>query len=816
MKHSFTLLLLTVLLTGWQPLFAQNFVPIPVTGFNADIVAEAGNSALAATSTVIDGSNHVIHTTAFATANGVNGGITPTGTFVNGTKTWQMAPFNANNALYMALPANAVPNTVGVGTFTLTTPAVYSKLSLLGFATEGTATVSVLLTFTDGTTSNAGNITIKDWFNGTPAVVTGYGRITRTAAPMTVDGLTTNPRFYAFDFNIPCNVQSKSLASVTFTQLAASGGTSRPLLLALSGVPFTPGTYSSSHTDAICGSANGSLTLTATPGSAPFTYRWNTTPIQNTAVATNVPAGPYVGTITDANGCIFTLLDTVKLVSSASIVATANPVAICAGDPVTLSATATSGTATDYSWSPGTLTGPTVTANPADTTEYIVSAKDAFGCIVKDTVTVAVKPTPTSLFTVTPTTVCLGGAHTITFNGTASTAATYNWHNFDGATVQSGTDAGPYQVSFPTAGNFNLQLQVTDDGCVSDITSAPVTVDAPPAVNVTIGKSPICAGDATTITYTGTASANAVASWDFGGGTPQSGTDFGPYEVKYQTTGNVVLTVTDGVCTTVAAPATVTVIPIPTPAFAPDITEGCAPAVITFDNNSRNADTYQWTFGDGTSSAIAAPSHTYNNPGTYSISLTATAQGQCSTTITKNSLINIVPMPIALFKSSPLENTVVEFKYASFEFMNNSQDATTYTWDFGDGTTSTDMSPLHKYEETGDFRVTLYVSNDIGCTDSTSRAYYKVIPDLLLQIPNAFSPNGDAINDYWSVDGLKARPNATTEIYNRYGQIVFKGLGYAPWDGTWKGQLLPFGTYYYVIKPAPGEKIYSGWISLLR
>lgn len=816
MKHFFTLLLLTVLLTGWQPLFAQTFVPIPVTGFNADIVAEAGNSALAATSTVIDGSNHVIHTTAFATANGVSGGITPTGNFVNGTKTWQMAAFNTNNALYMSLPANAVPNAVGVGTFTLTTPGVYSKLSLLGFSTEGTSTVSVLLTFTDGTTSNAGTISIKDWFNGTPAVVTGYGRITRTNAPMTVDGLSTNPRFYGFDFNIPCDVQSKSLASVTFTQIAASGGTSRALLLALSGVPFTPGTYTHSHTDAICGSANGTLTLTATPGSAPFTYRWNTTPAQTTAIATNVPAGPYVGTITDANGCIFTFFDTVKLKSSATILATAAPVAICAGDPVTLSATATTGTATDFSWLPGAFNGQTVTASPTATTDFIVSAKDAFGCIVKDTVTVTVKPTPTSTFNVTPTTICLGSVNTVTFDGTAGAAATYNWHNFDGATVQSGTDAGPYQISFPAAGNFNLQLQVTDDGCVSDITTQAVTVDAPPAVNVTVGKSPICAGESTTITYTGTASANAVAAWNFGGGTPQSGSDFGPYDVKYQNTGNVVLTVTDGVCTTTSAPATVTVIQMPIPAFTPDITEGCAPAIITFDNNSRNADTYQWTFGDGTTSVIEDPSHTYNNPGQYAVTLTATAQGQCVTTITKNALINIVPMPIALFKSSPLENTVVEFKYADFTFMNNSQDASSYEWDFGDGNTSTDMSPAHKYDVTGDFRVTLYVTNDIGCTDSTSRAYYKVIPDLILQIPNAFSPNGDGINDYWEVDGLKARPNATTEIYNRYGQIVFKGIGFAPWDGTWKNALLPFGTYYYVIKPAPGEKIYSGWISLLR
>lgn len=815
MKHFFTLILLTVL-TGWQPLFAQTFVPITVSGFNADIVAEAGNSALAATSTVIDGSNHVIHTTAFATANGVSGGITPTGNFVSGTKTWQMAAFNANNALYMAVPSNAVPNTVGTGTLTLATPAIYSKLSLLAFATEGTATVSVLLTFADGTTSNAGTITIKDWFNGTPAVVQGYGRITRTNAPMTVDGLTSNPRFYGFDFNIPCAVLGKSLASVTFTQLAATGGTSRALILALAGVQYTPITYSSAHTNAICGGANGTLTLTAANGSTPYTYRWNTSPAQTTATATNVPAGAYVGTLTDANGCVYTVNDTVALISSATIAASASAAAVCAGDPVILSAAPTSGTLTDYSWAPGALIGQTVTDHPTDTTAYIVSAKDAFGCIIKDTVNVAVKPTPTSTFTVTPGIVCLGNTDTVTFTGTASAAATYNWNNFDGATVQSGADAGPYIIKFPGAGNFNLALQVTDDGCASTVSTAPVTVSAPPQLHLAVSKTPVCAGDTVTITYTGTATSDAVPVWDFGSGTVINGTGFGPYQVQYGTSGAVVLGVTDGACSAISDSLFVNAIRMPLAGFTPDITQGCAPAPVTFNNTSSFADSYQWTFGDGATSVMEDPSHTYNNTGVFTVSLTATAQGQCVSTITKTSLINIVPAPIALFSSAPGQNIAVEFKNADFTFSNNSQNGVSYEWDFGDGTSSTAFSPEHKYEETGDFRVTLYVTNDIGCTDSISRAYYKVIPDLVLEIPNAFSPNGDGINDRWEVDGLKARPNATTEIFNRYGQVVFKGIGFAPWDGTWKGQLLPFGTYYYIIKPAPGEKTYAGWVSLLR
>jgi gliding motility-associated-like protein len=86
-----------------------------------------------------------------------------------------------------------------------------------------------------------------------------------------------------------------------------------------------------------------------------------------------------------------------------------------------------------------------------------------------------------------------------------------------------------------------------------------------------------------------------------------------------------------------------------------------------------------------------------------------------------------------------------------------------------------------------------------------------------LQIPNAFSPNGDDINDRWNIDGLKARPACQIEVYNRWGQIVYKSQGYKlGWDGTRQGKLVSPGTYYYVIKTAPGEKPYTGWVVLLR
>ncbi|HJT73910.1 MAG TPA: gliding motility-associated C-terminal domain-containing protein, partial [Chitinophaga sp.] len=156
------------------------------------------------------------------------------------------------------------------------------------------------------------------------------------------------------------------------------------------------------------------------------------------------------------------------------------------------------------------------------------------------------------------------------------------------------------------------------------------------------------------------------------------------------------------------------------------------------------------------------------------------------------------------------------FKDATFLFTNSSQYAASYEWDFGDGVTSMLTSPEHKYELPGAYRVVLYATNEIGCKDSISHSWYKVIPDLVLQIPNAFSPNGDGINDYWAIDGLKARPVSTTEVFNRWGQLVFKSNGYSEWPGTHKGKPLPTGTYYYVIKTSATEKPYTGWVQLLR
>lgn len=815
MKRIFTITLLLFICTGTQLLSAQTFTPIPVTGYNADIVAESGTNAVAVTSTVIDGSNHILHTQAFAFTNSIGGGIVNNGTFVSGTRTYQMNPYTASNALYLSANGN-VANSLGTGTLILATPASYGKLSILAFGTENNSTVIVTLNFTDGTSANAGTLQIKDWFGGTPFIFSGMGRLTRTTTFPTVDGLPSNPRMYSFDFNIPCADQPKLLKSVTFLYVQGPNISSRALIVALSGVSFTPLTFTSTATDAVCGGPSGSIAVTATGGTAPLTYAWNTNPVQSTSTATGLAAGPYVLTIKDANNCITTVKDTVEAKSLSTVTATANPLLICAGETSTLTATASGGTVSNYSWTPATGTGNSITVTPADTTTYIVSAQDAFGCIIKDTVEVAVKPTPVATFTATPAAVCAGTDNTVTFTGSAGPTASYNWNNFAGATVQNGNGTGPYTIRFPAAGQYTLQLQITDDGCISTTTSQDITVQQAPVATFTVSKSPVCAGESTTISFTGSTGNGATPTWNWGGGIVQSGTGFGPYQVRYMRNGTITLNIQDGVCTATATPATVTAIAMPNPDFSTDLITGCTPTEISFTNTTTGADAYQWILGDGSQTNEEDPLHTYTTPGTYTVTMTATAQGQCSKTITKTALINILAPPIADFNASPGENTPVEFRKGTFSFDNSSENATSYSWDFGDGTVSTLSDPTHKYEQTGSFRVTLYATNNIGCTDSITHAWYIIKPDLVLEIPNAFSPNGDGVNDRWCVEGLKARPEATTEIYNRWGQIVFTGIGYAPWDGMRAGRMLPQGTYYFVIKTTADEKPYTGWVALLR
>lgn len=158
---------------------------------------------------------------------------------------------------------------------------------------------------------------------------------------------------------------------------------------------------------------------------------------------------------------------------------------------------------------------------------------------------------------------------------------------------------------------------------------------------------------------------------------------------------------------------TVAVLPLPQAyfTFTTDL------LTVTFSNGSQNATAYVWDLGDGITTTVENPVHTYAATGTYTVTLWAS--GECGTDEFSATLY-VSPLPTAGFTS----NTPVCLGQEAV-FVNTSGGADAYLWDFGDGGTSTETNPVHAYTETGSFTVTLEACNAFGC--DTAAAPFEVL-----------------------------------------------------------------------------------------
>ena len=111
---------------------------------------------------------------------------------------------------------------------------------------------------------------------------------------------------------------------------------------------------------------------------------------------------------------------------------------------------------------------------------------------------------------------------------------------------------------------------------------------------------------------------------------------------------------------------------------------------------------------------------------------------------------------------------------------------------------------------------TLNVFSDDGCNlRASDQVFIRVLKNL--KIPNAFTPNADLINDFWKIAALNTYPEAQIHVFNRYGQTVFKSVGYEQeWDGSFNGNPLPAGVYYYMIDLQTNSPIVKGSVLILR
>jgi gliding motility-associated-like protein len=277
------------------------------------------------------------------------------------------------------------------------------------------------------------------------------------------------------------------------------------------------------------------------------------------------------------------------------------------------------------------------------------------------------------------------------------------------------TSAASNPVKIYTAtGTYQVRLIANFGGCF-DTAYSTITVLSRPAANFTGTNTTACKAPLT-VGFTNLSS-NAISyNWNFGDG--NSSTQQNPSHT-YTTSGSfdvsLIVTNSNGCTDTLFKPGFVKILP-PKAAINNLPISLCAPLSWTFSSTVNTVDpviSYQWDFGDGNSSILPTPTHSFN-AGSYDITLIVTTAGGCTDTVTVKNGITATIKPAANFSATPRD--VCAHLPVYFTDLSTGT-ATSWYWDFGDGATSTQQNPIHIYEDTGYFDIKLIVCN-VNCCDS--------------------------------------------------------------------------------------------------
>lgn len=459
----------------------------------------------------------------------------------------------------------------------------------------------------------------------------------------------------------------------------------------------------------------------------------------------------------------------------------------CDGTPVAFNDQSTSndGTIANWAWTFGDGTG-SASASPyhpypaAGTYAVTLTVATTFGCEATMTDSVTIFGLPVPVISVANN--CEYDPVSFTSITASGDTSLYNYQWSFGDGNASSVQNPVHQYAAP--GNYAVSLTMTNSNGCSATATASVTLYAAP--NADFNFADACAASGVQFNNQSTIASGNISQyiWDFGDSSAVSGS-VDPVHV-YDNPGvyNVTLiAISDNGCadTTVQQ---ITIFPLPVPGFSYSQAAGCGPLTISFTDSSYitsgNIVGWSWDFGNGDTSHLQNPSTVYTASGNYSVSLTVTSNMGCTQTFTQPNIITIYPGPTAAFTPDPYQASIL---HPEISFINNSDGADLYNWTFGDGGSSSLFEPIHTYPDTGWYQVMLYVQNSYGCMDTASQMVY-IIPEFTLYVPNAFTPNEDGINDFFTIAGIGI-VGMELNIFNRWGENIYTTLNRAKgWDGT--------------------------------
>lgn len=475
-------------------------------------------------------------------------------------------------------------------------------------------------------------------------------------------------------------------------------------------------------TDSVCTGSNA--TLSAGGG---VSYSWSPSAFLSSSNGQSVTANPvnttnYTLVVTNVAGCVKDSTFKLTVIQPANINISGNS-PICKGDSVPLTASG----ANTYSWYPSEGISSINSSNTyitPDSTMYYYVVGFIKNCPSTDSVLVTVKPLP-SVNAGADLNICFGG--TTTLNGNSS--GTYQWSPSVGLSNPSisNPDANPTQST------YYILTATGANGC-TDTSGAWVVVNPLPNASFTATK--VCMGNTTVFTNNSSISSGNIVNyfWNFGDTIGNSQIVSPTY--AYDTCGNYTATLvatSDKGCVGIQSKIA-QVYCLPIVQFSLSDSTLCEGQQVNLQNFSFLTTSVKWHFGDGDSSIVPNPTHSYDSAAYYQISLIGTNANGCKDTVTKEIVVN--EKPLADFTPEDV----------CFGGVTNFNDLTSVTsgsitgwdWDFGSLGSSSQKNPTVIFPTTGNFQIQLIATSNIGCSDTankTVRVYPG--PDITVTAGNA-------------------------------------------------------------------------------
>lgn len=424
------------------------------------------------------------------------------------------------------------------------------------------------------------------------------------------------------------------------------------------------------------------------------------------------------------------------------------------------------------------------------------------GCVTTATKVTTIYPLSKPLFSFNN--VCDSDSVLITNQSTISTGSmSYLW---DFGNTTTSTVINP-RLKYELAGNYMIKLLVTTDKGCKDSLSKPITIYDSPVSSFDFKN--VCDGKPVEFINTSTVKSGTITNnnWNFGDNSNSTLLNpiklyahFGTYPVVLQTVSS------NGCKSSITKTVSVFEGPIANFSFV----NQCLNKPLPFTNLSTLTNgTYDsfWDFGDHTTSPLNSPEHFFQTPGTKKVKLIVSTSNGCTDSISKT--VEAFPIPIVFAGN----DTTISNGYS---VQLKATGAYTYAWSPAEGLNNPTLSnPV-----ANPYKTTAYIveGTSINGCSSTDTIVITIEDDFLVIPYNIVTPNGNGKNDAWVVRNIERYPKNKITILDEWGVMVYEQKGYENnWEGrNSRGEILPDGTYFYVLTFEDNKKIYKGFITLLR